>query len=168
MDEYLTKPIEPAELLRVIHSMLSKQRPAEVSLAAATPEAKPQAPAPPAPVDLQSLTRRCVNNRKLAAKALRMFDSRIDRDIAALTRSLFDANPKAVAASAHKIKGAAANISAESIRKMAADLEKLGRADTLDQSQAMLDQLNQEVASLRQYLQTALPQLSPAEPPPTV
>jgi HPt (histidine-containing phosphotransfer) domain-containing protein len=116
-------------------------------------------------VDLESLKRRCVNNRKLAAKALRMFDSGIDRDLAILQKSVQDADPKAVAASAHKIKGAAANISAESVRQVAAELEKLGRTDALDHSQAALTQLHQEVAALRKYLDTAILELTPAESP---
>jgi signal transduction histidine kinase/CheY-like chemotaxis protein/HPt (histidine-containing phosphotransfer) domain-containing protein len=180
MDEYLTKPIEPADLLKTIHLLLPAKRAAEVKAAersadnttdksvdasAPTAPAEPPKPAGPPPVDIQTLTLRCVNNRKLAAKALRMFDAGIDRDLAALTKSIHDANPRAVAASAHKIKGAAANVSAESVRQMAAELEKMGRSAALDQTQLTLDQLNYEVAELRRYLDTALQQLLPAEPP---
>jgi CheY-like chemotaxis protein len=177
MDEYLTKPIEPKDLLRTIHSLLSAERAAEVESAgnavAKMAAAAPAAPAPAAaqpvasqgsvPIDLESLTRRCVNNRKLAAKALRMFDNGIDRDLAILTKGVQEADPQAVAASAHKIKGAAANISAEAVRQVAAELEKLGRGDLLDQSRLALEQLNAEVAELRKYLDTAIRQLTPTE-----
>jgi two-component system sensor histidine kinase/response regulator len=166
MDEYLTKPIEPKELLHTIHSLLTAERAAEVKFAGAVCPAPPEpAPEPvqpqgPVPVDLESLKRRCVNNRKLAAKALKMFDSGIDRDLAVVTRSVQEADAKALAASAHKIKGAAANISAEAVRQMAAELEKLGRADSMDQSEAVLQKLNQEVGALRQYMETALGELA--------
>jgi two-component system sensor histidine kinase/response regulator len=124
------------------------------------PAPEPVQPQGPVPVDLESLKRRCVNNRKLAAKALKMFDSGIDRDLAVVTRSVQEADAKALAASAHKIKGAAANISAEAVRQMAAELEKLGRADSMDQSEAVLQKLNQEVGALRQYMETALGELA--------
>jgi HPt (histidine-containing phosphotransfer) domain-containing protein len=116
------------------------------------------------PIDVESLTRRCVNNRKLAAKALRMFDAGIDRDLALLAKGVTEADAQAVAASAHKIKGAAANISAESVRQMAAQLEKMGREDALHHSQLTLDQLKYEVDALRQYLGTAIAHLVPADP----
>ncbi len=184
MDEYLTKPIEPTELLKTMHSLLSADRAAEVKSAApleapgATLAVAPvagQASAPPtavmvpapgkAPVDLESLKRRCVNNRKLAAKALRMFDGGIDRDLQALAKGVNDRDAKAVAASAHKIKGAAANISAEDVRSIAAELEKLGRADALDQTDAALQSLNQQIAVFRHYLDTAFKELTPVENP---
>jgi signal transduction histidine kinase/CheY-like chemotaxis protein/HPt (histidine-containing phosphotransfer) domain-containing protein len=209
MDQYLTKPIEPAELLRTIRSVLSQERLAEVNAAAerrTTPtggsaavkpmpdpiEAKPaelvaavegaaavpvqavEIPAPvspvvqgvqagASPVDLQALQKRCMNNRKLAAKALRMFDTGIDKDLGLLAQSVGEKNPKAVAAAAHKIKGSAANVSAESVRSIAAKLEKLGRDDCLDQTELALEDLKQQVANFRGYLETAIAQLGTPE-----
>jgi signal transduction histidine kinase/CheY-like chemotaxis protein/HPt (histidine-containing phosphotransfer) domain-containing protein len=189
MDEYLTKPIEPDDLLKTIQKLLSPERaahvtmanpaptnpapanpsptvPAPTDLAPATPPAttpQPETAAGPSPIDLESLTRRCINNRKLAAKALRLFDGGLDRDLESLTKSVQERNPKAIAASAHKIKGAAANVSAEDVRRIAAELEKLGRADALAESESMLQSLTQQVSAFRSYLESALAQLNPAE-----
>jgi Amt family ammonium transporter len=181
MDEYLTKPIEPKDLLRTIRQMLPGDRLAQVDAATPTapaPEimgtapiipvaetgAVPNSVVQPPPVDLPSLQRRCVNNRKLAAKALRMFDSGIDRDVAALTQGITDRNAKAVASAAHKIKGAASNVSAEFVRETAAELEKLGREDAMDQTQNALDDLTRQIASFRGYLDTAMKELVVPEP----
>jgi CheY-like chemotaxis protein/nitrogen-specific signal transduction histidine kinase len=171
MDEYLTKPIEPDVLLKTIHALLPTARAEEVKSASASaaptamasPSAQPLQPDGLAPIDLVALKRRCMNNRKLAAKALRMFDAGIDRDVAALAKSVADADARSVASAAHKIKGSAANISAEAVRQMAAELEKLARENQLDQSTAALEHLTQEVATLRQYMETALAGLAAAE-----
>jgi signal transduction histidine kinase/DNA-binding response OmpR family regulator/HPt (histidine-containing phosphotransfer) domain-containing protein len=193
MDEYVTKPIEPAELMRAMRSMLSRARlkqvddaasaggqanlrdgsaltpstdppatptPASPMAAAPVPTKKP--PAPPA-VDLESLQRRCMNNRKLAAKAIRMFDLGIDRDLALVKQSVTDRNARNLAAAAHKVKGSAANVSAEPVRKIAAELERLGRADELDQTQAALEELTIQIAGFRDYMDTALSQLTVVE-----
>jgi CheY-like chemotaxis protein/HPt (histidine-containing phosphotransfer) domain-containing protein len=184
MDDYLTKPIEPKDLLKTIRAMLPADRMVQVNAevpgttapepkAASVPQIKARTveelpecrEIQPPPVDLPSLQRRCVNNRKLAAKALRMFDSGIDKDLAAVSQSIADGNAKALAAAAHKLKGSAANVSAESVRRVAADLEKLGRDDAVEQTQAALDELNQQVASFRGYLDTAMAQLIIPEPP---
>jgi len=175
MDEYLTKPIEPNDLLRTIQSLLPADRAAKANAAESpavtaepeeAPSVSPQEPVP-APVDLPSLTRRCVNNRKLAAKALKIFDSGIDRDLALLAKSIQERDPKAVAASAHKIKGAAANISAEDLRNIAAELEELARADSLENSDDALESLNQQVMAFRKYLDTAITQLTVETSPET-
>jgi HPt (histidine-containing phosphotransfer) domain-containing protein len=82
-----------------------------------------------------------------------------------LKRSVGSKDAREVAASAHKIKGAAANVSAEDIRRVAAELEQLGKADALEQAQTCLDQLHQELNRFRQHLGTALAQLEESREP---
>jgi HPt (histidine-containing phosphotransfer) domain-containing protein len=178
MDGYVTKPIDPTALLRAIRSQLSKDllakldNPATAS-AAPTAIANPPPAAAPAmreplppcdgsePIDLESLQHRCRGNRKLAAKALKIFESTLGTDVQALVNGLRQQDPKSTAMSAHKIKGSAANVSAEHVRRVAADLEKLAKADNLSQAQASLDQLLNEIKRFEQYLGTALIRLSP-------
>jgi signal transduction histidine kinase/DNA-binding response OmpR family regulator/HPt (histidine-containing phosphotransfer) domain-containing protein len=117
-------------------------------------------PGDPPPVDIASLRQRCMGNRKIAAKALSKFDSNMPQDVAALDESVRRGDAKSAAASAHKIKGAAANISAEGLRRISAELEKLARADEMSQTEAYLTQLHQEVERFRQYVATALGELS--------
>jgi HPt (histidine-containing phosphotransfer) domain-containing protein len=65
-----------------------------------------------------------------------------------------------VATSAHKIKGMAGNISAEDVRRIASELEALGKQDQLANAQASLEQLQTEVGRFRQYLASALADLA--------
>jgi HPt (histidine-containing phosphotransfer) domain-containing protein len=113
------------------------------------------------PIDLKSLQQRCRGNRKLAAKALKIFDSTLGADVQALVNGVRQGDPKSAAMSAHKIKGSAANVSAEHVRRVAGDLEKLAKADSLSQAQTSLDQLLREVKRFEQYLATALVRLAP-------
>jgi len=52
-------------------------------------------------------------------------------------------------ASSHRLKGASANVSADGLRKVAAELESLGRAGQLTDVGTLLDQLDQQYALLQ-------------------
>ncbi len=167
MDGYVTKPVDPIELFTTIRSLLSPERLAAIPAHAplAIPDPKPAAPAPTAatpPVDLESLKRRCMGNRRLAAKALSKFESVMAVDVATLIGSLRGGDAKATASSAHKIKGAAANVSAEDVRRVVAEIEHLAKSDALSQVEASIIQLEDEMIRFRTYLSTALDRL--AEP----
>jgi HPt (histidine-containing phosphotransfer) domain-containing protein len=104
-----------------------------------------------------------MGNRKLASKALKIFEISLATDIGQLLESVSKGDAKGAAASAHKIKGSAANVSAEQVRAVAADLEKLAKADSLGQATASLEQLDQEMKRFKEYLSTALGQLAPPQ-----
>jgi CheY-like chemotaxis protein len=175
MDAYVTKPIDPAELFRTIRSMLKDGRP--VAAAKSIPpvtnveEAKPGeiAPAPAArpvetvqavPVDVSELQRRCLGNRKIAAKALTRFGETLESYVQAITDGVGHGDAGSVASAAHKIKGAASNVSAERVRQVASELEQLARADAMSQLQGPLESLRQEVERVKAYLTTALDALA--------
>jgi signal transduction histidine kinase/CheY-like chemotaxis protein/HPt (histidine-containing phosphotransfer) domain-containing protein len=173
MDGYVTKPIDPVELLNAILSLVPAGRisapgPATAAVAEKTPPAPQpiQPEAGPVPIDVDTLQKRCMGNRKLAAKALSKFETLVGVDLAAIQESIRGGNAKSLAASAHKIKGAAGNVSAEDVRRIAADLEQLGKTDHLESAQESLDKLQGEVERFRQYLATALAALAVPEQDP--
>jgi signal transduction histidine kinase/CheY-like chemotaxis protein/HPt (histidine-containing phosphotransfer) domain-containing protein len=177
MDDYVTKPIDPVELLGAIrrHVPVGVIRMPPVGLPTGTTAAAPAAIAPDAvvdpPIDLNMLEQRCMGNRKLAAKALKMFESSLGKEIESLLNGVTHNDAQAVAAAAHKIKGSAANVSAERVRAVAAELETLGRTDALARATESLAVLDRETRQFQQYLATALSQLSPPPElpiPPTV
>jgi len=167
MDEYVTKPIDPPLLFQTIRSML----PAKVTLAAqiamppvdpgeAPAVAQPADAAPAPPVDLESLQDRCLGSREIAAKALNLFDTSLTRDLALLADSVRKGDARSAATKAHAIKGAAANVSAEAIRRLAAELENLAKEDAVSGGADCLDQLRGEVERFRSYLSSALTELA--------
>ncbi len=120
----------------------------------------------PPPVDLESLQERCLGSREVAARALNLFDTGLARDFGVLADAVLKGDARSVAAKAHAIKGAAANVSAEPIRRLASELETLGKDDAVSQSQSCLDQLQVEVARFRSHLASALAELAAADPQP--
>jgi HPt (histidine-containing phosphotransfer) domain-containing protein len=184
MDGYVTKPIDAPTLFATIRSMLPPDRlaamerekctapDAEDCAAAQVSEAAAPAPASAAaqvdgglpPINLQSLKQRCLGNRKIAAKALGTFQNTTLAELSALSQSVRSGDARLAASSAHKIKGAAANVSAEGIRGVAAQIEQLARADAMSQAVACIEQLDREVNRFRDYLSTALAELSAAPP----
>jgi CheY-like chemotaxis protein len=171
MDDYVTKPIDPPELFNAIRNQLSAKRIAEIvpqrlaqshteeSFASANKPTLIERPAA-LPVDLQSLQQRCMGNRKLASKALKIFETSLATDVGQLLESISKGDATGAAASAHKIKGSAANVSAEKVRVVAAELEKLAKADALGQAGASLEELDQEMKRFKEYLATALARLA--------
>jgi CheY-like chemotaxis protein/HPt (histidine-containing phosphotransfer) domain-containing protein len=113
------------------------------------------------PIDLATLQHRCRGNRKLAAKALKIFESTLGADVQALVNGVREGDQKSAAMSAHKIKGSAANVSAEHVRRVAGELETLAKTGNLSLAQTSLDQLLCEVERFEQYLETALVRLAP-------
>jgi signal transduction histidine kinase/CheY-like chemotaxis protein/HPt (histidine-containing phosphotransfer) domain-containing protein len=172
MDDYVTKPIEPVELFSAIRRHLPADRraaiigqpnPATSNAASVSVKTTDQPIAPP--IDLNTLQQRCMGNHKLASKALKIFESSLATDVGVLLESVSKGDAKAAAASAHKIKGSAANVSAEQVRAVAGELEKLAKADSLAQASDSLDQLDREMRRFKEYLSTALGELAPREQP---
>src|SRR5205823_8575983 len=90
------------------------------------------------PVDLDSLRQRCLGNRALAAKSVQKFEGSFARDLDDLGGYVRGKSAGAVAATVHKIKGTAANVLADAVRRLAAELEDLARADHLSQAEQLL------------------------------
>ncbi|MBV8781617.1 MAG: response regulator, partial [Phycisphaerae bacterium] len=173
MDDYVTKPIDPRELFSAIHKQLPADRQTVLATVIEAPVKAPIVNVPantePAvlPIDVNTLQRRCMGSRKLASKALKMFAASLVKDVGSLLESVSKGDARAAAASAHKIKGAAANVSAEPVRSLAAKLEALAKQDALAQASDALEQLDCEIRRFQEYLSTAMGDLMPPEPSPS-
>jgi HPt (histidine-containing phosphotransfer) domain-containing protein len=163
MDGYVSKPIAAEEMLTAIHAVIPKERQNAIAALAVqrpeTPAAAPPADGGSPPVNFQTLRRRCMGNTKLAARALETFGATIDSYVQDLSASLQSGDAKSAGATAHKIKGAAGNVSADEISRIAGDLEKLSKSDQIAQSQAALSQLQREVARAREFIATSMKEL---------
>lgn len=145
MSDYLTKPIQPDRLLFVLGAWLKKHGVKRRTPAPVPAEAKPAAiPAPtaaPAKVDspgtaspdaaTAAVLKQCMGNKELATKLLGKFLQQSEIDIANAGKALQQSDGVALAASAHRIKGAAANLGLESVRAVAYELEKMGKEGSL-------------------------------------
>lgn len=96
------------------------------------------------PFDFQGLLDRCMGNLELAERVLAKFAERFELDLAELERHLNGEDREQIAGIAHRIKGSSANVSAEGLRAIAAEIEQLGRSQQYAEIPARMDQLRCE------------------------
>jgi len=167
MDGYVPKPIDAAELIRVIESFLNEER--SPSAAETVPMLSEEGPSLSAghattvhmsgdeasPFDVPSLVKRCMGNAHLAAKLLDRFEPQMRKDLEQLEQSLRQGDIDALTRLAHGIKGAGANLSAEGVRSTALELERLGRQRELGQAGEFVQRLREEIEACLTYLPQA-------------
>lgn len=95
-------------------------------------------------VDGQELVARCMGNRDLARRVLARFQSRLPEDMAELQEAFLAGDSELVAVVAHRLKGAAANVSARILRDRAAAIEELARRQSLTAIPIRLQELQVE------------------------
>jgi HPt (histidine-containing phosphotransfer) domain-containing protein len=79
-------------------------------------------------MDLQGLYDRCMGNLDLMERVLDKFEQRLPEELAELERVLELGDAAMVAQVAHRIKGNTSNVSAAALRRVAEEIEDLGRA----------------------------------------
>jgi len=165
MTDYLSKPFDPMKLVRTIEGYLDRAKQSEVvpqlgpvsrettaaevlNLIAAKTEPRfaevREHDALTAVVDFESLLKRCLGNRDLPKKLLAKFHARLPEELNQIASAVTAGDSALVASLAHRLKGAAANLSAEPLREVAAKLEELGRGGDLQDAEAWVAQLNSE------------------------
>ncbi len=151
MDGYLTKPLNPKQLLETIDAAL-----AGVEAAAA------QAPViqrPPA--DFDELFKSCSGEIEFIREILGDFRSQAAADLTGMEQAVTARDADALRRAAHSLKGAAAYFSANPLRDLAQRLEEAGRNNTLDTVADAVSQVREEVDRCIAYVQAQIA-LSPA------
>jgi len=156
MTDYASKPFDPLRLIDTIEGHLelvlqSRSSPKTVPpiplLVPAFPDQAPERGPTRAPadvVDFQSLLKRCLGKGELAEKLFAKFRSRLPDELNQLEVALKRGDCDEVASLAHRLKGAAGNLSAEPLRELAANLEDLGRSGKLESVEIWMDRLRFE------------------------
>jgi signal transduction histidine kinase/DNA-binding response OmpR family regulator/HPt (histidine-containing phosphotransfer) domain-containing protein len=172
MDDYLAKPVEP-ESIEVCLADWSRRlnKPALVDTMQIEPiksinndAAVAKLPVAAAQdmqelVDWPALITRCANNEKLAQQLLRRFLERTPHDLDNLAQAIKSGDVAGLATGAHSLKGAAATLSAEPLRRGVADLEQAARAGTTEELPQLLDCVRSEYERLLCYLEENVPQI---------
>ena len=140
MDDYLTKPLDPDSLA----ATLAKWMPSKITV-----QAPPVENLKAGPIDYPSLLRRCMNKPELAARLVRLFVLQAGQDVQAVANAVQQSDAAALAAAAHRLKGSAANVSAESLRRVSAELETLGRSGTTAAASPLVETLQLELSRLK-------------------
>lgn len=156
MDDYLTKPVQPARLADAIAAWLERGHqaasPAHTALdpVAAT---DPPVEAEELVFAAEDLLQRLDDDRDLAQTAISIFLDEVDNAVAELHAAVMRADSTAVSMQAHGLKGAALNCGAGRTAAVAWRLECLAKDGSLEGAEQMIDELRQEVVSYQQEIQ---------------
>jgi PAS domain S-box-containing protein len=151
MNGFVPKPITPAALREALATWLLDESGA--SSAAAKPRpSTPEADESANVFDTAGMLARLMGDTELAAEVMAGFIEDAPHQIRLLAASVQSRDITAAKRHAHSIKGAAANIGGERLRKLAAEMEQSAAAGDLDTLVHNLDRLEQRCAELTQAI----------------
>ena len=142
MDDYLSKPMR----LRDLSGLVRKWAPDEEE----HPASQEESTAREAPLfDERELLDRLMDDRALAAEIVRGFLADCPRQLAILAERIEASDRDGAKLQAHKVKGAAASVSAPSLRAAARSVEQAASAGDLAAAAGLLAHANEEFRRLQ-------------------
>ncbi len=156
MNDYVPKPIEPAQL----GAALTKLLPGLASPPAKNIPAGSPTPAPPIPFDKDELMARLSGDRALARDIIAGFLSDAPAQLRSLKELIEAGDAKGAGLQAHSLKGAAATVSAPAVRNVSLEIEHAATTGNLALATSLLTELAQQLEKFR----TALTQSGWVEP----
>jgi HPt (histidine-containing phosphotransfer) domain-containing protein len=150
MDDYLTKPVEPARLAELLEKWLPKEASEPRSKNAESKQREPEASHDQTLLSFErtTLLRRLGGDEKLAEMILQAFLEDTPRQIEAIRRYLKSGDAAGAEIKAHAIKGASATVGAEALRALALELEKACNTGELDAALKQIPELEAQFALL--------------------
>ena len=135
MDDYLVKPIRPAELAETLERCLRCSAAPSGDAASAAPRLAPAPPHDePAPFDDSALLELLDGDREAAAEILQDYLREGQATIATIHEALVATDLATVKLKAHSLKGASANVGAAAMHALAARLEAAAAGQSLSES----------------------------------
>lgn len=155
MDDYITKPVNIDRLLELIHKWIEQTTLTSLSDGYTRPvSAKmPLLPADgtsPA-FDFAAICTRCAQNTSLAYDVIERFRQRTPSELTLLGEAVRRGDAKVVAENAHRLKGAAATLSAEPLRATAEALEYAARRGAIAQCLSLFKAVSQAFEDFSRY-----------------
>jgi PAS domain S-box-containing protein len=153
MNDYITKPVSSQALVEALNSWLPsnlRETPPDVSAGGISAGELP----PEVPIfDRAVLVARMMGDEALSDRILSRFLESTPQQIESVRQSLTSGNATAAKRTAHAIKGAASNISAEQLRRVAFELEQAANAGNLDAANCHLAELQSQFERLKEAIQ---------------
>jgi HPt (histidine-containing phosphotransfer) domain-containing protein len=144
MDAYITKPVSPDELRRVIEPLILRER----NLPAA------EEPQLPPPVDLNAALDVVDGDVEILQMVVEMFLGEYGEQMAALDEAVARQDTPQVEQVAHKLKGIVSNVGGTFAREPAGRLEAMGMEGDLGDAEAVLESLKAEMERVRAFYST--------------
>jgi CheY-like chemotaxis protein/HPt (histidine-containing phosphotransfer) domain-containing protein len=181
MDDYLSKPIEPKQLVELINSFLSaatsgqaapvpsprveespapgpRPQEAPASVPQEAPEALQESKSTTgsedskAPFDIPALLQRCMGKEEFVQRILEKFKVKAVKDLEELEGHVRNTDAQKIAFVSHGLKGTAANLCAEGLRQAALELEQIGKAADFSRVEDSLERVRREIGLCVDFL----------------
>ena len=149
MDEYVSKPISSQKLFEAIEGLF----PAEAK-ATEAPESDAQT------VDRQSLLKAFDHDWSLFKELVDIFTSDTPQMMVSLRQAAEAGDAETLSRTAHSLKGMLRNFKAESAADTALELEKLGKANELQDVKPLIEKLQTQIAGVDRSLKDLVAQKS--------
>jgi CheY-like chemotaxis protein/HPt (histidine-containing phosphotransfer) domain-containing protein len=146
MDDYLSKPVEPAKLARMLDKWLGRAQ-QEQTVDAAGPPVDPESG--PAVFDHVALLGRLMGNQALAEKVVNLFLEAAPSQVANLRRQLAARDATVARREAHALKGAAATVSAPVLQGLALQAEQAAGAGEWTRIEEILPRMEEQLQRLK-------------------
>ena len=143
MDDYLSKPIQPKELIEVIERRLKGVRPMETEMAPSEQTEEPEV------FDRKVLLERLDGDEEIFKEIIETFLEDAPNQIEKLKQALQEADANRVERQAHLLKGAALNIGGNGLQVAARELEVAGNKGDLTKAQSLVATLDREFEKLK-------------------
>lgn len=108
-------------------------------------------------LDYNALVDRCLGNIELASRLVEKLQTCLPQEIESMEKALSQNDAAQLARIAHRLKGATASVSAQRLNRVVEAIEEYGKAGTLSDIPASLEQLHQEWEQFRIHSTTFLP-----------
>ena len=153
MDDYLSKPVRPELLEKVLTQWMGAAQ--GVSGAPAPqPEKNPEPlPADTSQFDSDDLIERLMGNRTLAVRVATAFIHSMPQELMALSNAITNSDADGIVLAAHSIKGAAANVGGAAVRDLASKVEGLGKTGAIEAASLVLPELEATFHALQPRIQ---------------
>jgi len=151
MDDYLGKPIRPEDLRRMIarHAGGGPEEEGRTD-SSSPPDARPAATEDAPVLDREGALRRMEGDGELFDRLLDLLLLRSPERVEEIREAIGRGDGTAAAAEAHALKGAAAGLGAERLRRSAEKVEVLGRSGELAAAEEALALLGAEIDRVRE------------------
>ncbi len=143
MDAYISKPVHIEELLQVTEGLTRHAGPIERG-----PDPAPQGAA----FDREAALARVDGDPVLLADLAKLFCDESARMLLAIQEAIASKKPEALERAAHSLKGSVATFAAPTAVELALKLERIGRANVLDDAERVFGLLAIEIARVKEAL----------------
>jgi HPt (histidine-containing phosphotransfer) domain-containing protein len=153
MDDYVSKPVRPADLVQAVERIASGRGP---QIPARPAPSDAMAAAEPDVFDAARLTDRIGGDRRLMRELVTIFQADAPAMMARIEAAAARGDADALRQAAHALKGAAGTIDATSTHAAAARIEDAARSGDVAAAAALVGDLTLEIARLDKAVRTSI------------